>query len=247
MRIPRLYTNQPLLIDTAGELSDTAAHYVNTVLRMKADREIILFNGTGGEYTAKLTQVKKRLVSFEVTRFNEENRESKHYSHLAIGVSRGDRMDFVLQKATELGVSAITPLFTERTEVKLSGERLEKKFQHWQQIIVSACEQSQRNILPTLSSPTSLTDFFSDTKNAEQKPCRLILHPGEASFSIQNSPIQTRTILLVGPEGGFSEYELKEAINNKFETWALGPRILRTETAPLAALSVLQQFWGDWG
>ncbi|MGI1679317.1 MAG: 16S rRNA (uracil(1498)-N(3))-methyltransferase [Cellvibrionaceae bacterium] len=246
MRIPRLYSDQALAVGSIGELKDNSAHYVHNVLRMDSGRPILLFNGAGGEYTANLTRVSKKIVTFEVTGFIEGNRDSKLHSHLAIGISRGDKMDYVLQKATELGVSKITPLFTERTEVKLSGERLQKKMQHWQQVIVSACEQSQRNILPTLLPPISLTDFFSETKNTENELCRLILHPGESNFSIQTSPIQTNAVLLVGPEGGFSEYEIKEAEKNKFKTWVLGPRILRTETAPLAALSVLQQLWGDW-
>ena len=247
MRIPRLYSDQTLAVGSIGELKDNTAHYIHNVLRMDSGRPILLFNGTGGEYSANLIRVSKKIVTFEVTGFIEGDRESKLHSHLAIGISRGDKMDFVLQKATELGVSAITPLVTERTEVKLSGERLQKKMQHWQQVVISACEQSQRNILPVIHSPQTFSAFVLDAVEKNIHSSRLILHPGETNFSIQAAPLQSHAILLVGPEGGFSDIEVEESGEKGFMTWTLGPRILRTETAPIAALSVLQQCWGDWG
>lgn len=258
MRIPRLYTPQPLSLNSTGELADNTAHYVKNVLRMEAGRAVILFNGDGIEYTANLLQVGKRTVAFEVTDCHalENNRESSLQSHLAIGVSRGDRMDFVLQKATELGVSEITPIFTSRTEVKLSSERLKKKLQHWQQVIISACEQSQRTQLPTLNLAVTLSDFLiasadsnavhNSNEDEKDNSCKLLLHPGETNFSIAQSQKQSNVVLLIGPEGGFSEEEVSQAKQHDFQTWVLGPRILRTETAPVAALAVLQQMWGDF-
>src|SRR4051812_36224234 len=153
MRIPRVFTAQTLASNSSLILAEAQSHYLSKVLRMQAGRELILFNGEGGEYSAEISVVNKKTVEINIGEFFPENRQSHLQLELAIGVSRGERMDWVLQKATELGVTKITPLLTERTEVKLYGERADKKIEHWQQIIISACEQSQRNILPELSEP----------------------------------------------------------------------------------------------
>ena len=155
MRVPRIYLDQVLTIDSSVLLNESASHYLSKVLRMSVGRELIVFNGRGGEYAAVITQVDKKSIVIKTGKFNEDNRQSPLSIELAIGISRGERMDWVLQKATELGVTSITPLFTERTEVKVSGERQDKKIQHWQQILISACEQCQRNILPVLSRPVN--------------------------------------------------------------------------------------------
>ena len=170
MRIPRLYSDQTLAVGSIGELKDNTAHYIHNVLRMDSGRPILLFNGTGGEYSANLIRVSKKIVTFEVTGFIEGDRESKLHSHLAIGISRGDKMDFVLQKATELGVSAITPLVTERTEVKLSGERLQKKMQHWQQVVISACQVLIQSVIYSLTNSDQSENYKASGICAEN-PC----------------------------------------------------------------------------
>src|SRR6187402_3733953 len=172
MRIPRIFTTQTLTADSIIDLEEAPSHHLSKVLRMQAGRELILFNGAGGEYAGVIVAISKKTVAVKLTEFNPENRQSALQLELAIGVSRGDRMDWVLQKATELGVTKITPLLTERTEVKLGGERADKKMEHWQQIIISACEQCQRNILPELSEPQNFSDWI-DTCDAELK---FVLH-----------------------------------------------------------------------
>ena len=145
MRIPRIFINDTLRVGEEHALDEKASHYLCSVLRMDVSRDLIAFCGDGLEYAAIVTTAHKKKASIRVLSATANNRESPLHSHLAIGVSRGERFDFVVQKATELGISTITPLFTERTEVKLKGERLDKKLEHWQQIIISACEQCQRN------------------------------------------------------------------------------------------------------
>ena len=150
-----IHRTEPLSCDSSLDLDGSAARHLSSALRMKVGQEITLFNGQGGEYAATLTEVGKNKVSVKVVEYRDINRESALKVHLVIGVSRGERMDLIVQKATELGATEITPLFTERTEVKLNGERLEKKVRHWQQIAISACEQCQRNSVPRINSPNS--------------------------------------------------------------------------------------------
>lgn len=240
MRIPRIYTPQPLQLNCIIELEEQTAHYLNKVLRMETGRELILFNGQGGQYQAKITEAHKKIAQVEVRQFQADDRESPLNSELAIGISRGERMDLVIQKATELGVSTITPLFTERTEVKLSGSRLDKKLQHWQQIAISACEQSQRNLIPTVAKPQTFNDFI-DINNKELK--FVLHHRSNKQLSAYDKP--TNCCFLIGPEGGLSEVEIEQAENRNFESLSLGPRVLRTETAPLVALTLAQYLWGD--
>lgn len=208
---------------------------------MQAGRELILFNGEGGEYSAEISAVHKKQVDVSVKEFTAENRQSHLQLELAIGVSRGERMDWVLQKATELGVTKITPLMTERTEVKLGGERADKKMEHWQQILISACEQCQRNILPALSEPQYFSDWIS-TCDAELK---FVLHHRDNQGLPENQTTQS-VALLIGPEGGLDDDEIAQAIAQKFSPLTLGPRVLRTETAPVAAISLVQYLWGDF-
>ena len=161
MRIPRIFTDLTLSCDSSLILDGSAARHLSSALRMKVGQAITLFNGQGGEYAGELTAVGKSKVSVKVTEYCDINRESALKLHLAIGVSRGERMDLIVQKATELGVAEITPLFTERTEVKLSGERLDKKIRHWQQVAISACEQCQRNLVPVINSPATLDQWLN--------------------------------------------------------------------------------------
>ncbi|BFM18536.1 16S rRNA (uracil(1498)-N(3))-methyltransferase [Maricurvus nonylphenolicus] len=240
MRIPRIYTSQPLATSQTLELEENPSRHIAKVLRMEAGRELVLFNGEGGEYNATLTEVGKKRVSVTLGEFNDIDRASPLKIELAIGVSRGERFEWVLQKATELGVTSITPLFTDRTEVKLAGPRLEKKIGHWQQILISACEQCQLNQPPTLNTPQQFTQWLP-TAEADLK---LVLHHrSEKRLADQSQP--QSACLLIGPEGGLSTEEIQQAESLGFNALTLGPRVFRTETAPITAISLLQYLWGD--
>ncbi len=240
MRIPRIFCKQPLAVGTDIELDESGARHVAKVLRMQVDRPLILFNGEGGEYDATIVDVGKKNVRVKVGDFRQDDRQSPLPIHLGIGISRGERFEHVLQKATELGVTHITPLFTERTEVKLTGPRLEKKHLQWQQIIVSSCEQCQRNRLPTLAQPVRYDAWISEVE-AEQ---RFVLHH-RSDKALADTAKPDSVALVVGPEGGLSQTEIDTALQQQFQPLTLGPRVFRTETAPLAAISVMQYLWGD--
>ncbi len=209
---------------------------------MQAGRDLILFNGEGGEYSAIITVAGKKVVQVEVREFSKDDRQSPLKIHLGIGISRGERFDYVLQKATELGVSHITPLFTERTEVKLTGSRLEKKWQHWQQVTISSCEQCQRNLLPQLHHAQTLEQWLPQVDEAS----RFVLHH-RSEMNLSDTQAPRSVALAIGPEGGLSDREIIECENHEFQALTLGPRVFRTETAPLAAISIMQYLWGDLG
>jgi 16S rRNA (uracil1498-N3)-methyltransferase len=239
MRVPRVYVNQAL---GGGELSldERAAHYVGQVLRMRAGRELILFNGDGNAYAATITESGKKHVLCQLDSTALAALPSSPLNiELGIALSKGDRFDWVIQKATELGVTTITPLFSERVDVKLSGERLEKKQRHWQQIMISACEQCGRNDLVTINPAQALSQWRSSV-NAELK---LVLCPA-VEGAIANDQV-SEIALLVGPEGGLSDAEIADCLSQGFAALQLGPRVLRTETAPITAISILQYRWGD--
>lgn len=243
MRIPRLYTPQALASGSLIDLDEASARHLVSVLRMSAGQQVILFNGLGGEYSGQLSNVRKNTASVSVSKFIDSDRESPLKVHLAIGVSRGDRMDWIVQKATELGVCSITPLFTERTEVKLNAERLDKKNRHWQQVAISACEQCQRTLVPLVSPAIPLTQWVA----VDNDSLKLVLHHRADKRLTALNKDSNLVSLLVGPEGGLSDSEIDLSLNYGFKPLALGPRVLRTETAPLAALSILQSLWGDMG
>jgi 16S rRNA (uracil1498-N3)-methyltransferase len=241
MRIPRIYTGQHLSSGNQLALEESASHHLSKVLRMQAGRELILFNGAGGKFSAIIHEVTKKQVIVNITEHTPDNRESPLELELAIGISRGERFDWVLQKATELGVTKITPLITERTEVKTSGDRQEKMQDRWQQILISACEQCQRNLLPQLSTPVPIADWFPHV-NSE---FRFVLHHRD-SQRLPADKTPASVTLLIGPEGGLSEREIVQALEHNFKALTLGPRVLRTETAPIAAISLVQYLWGDF-
>lgn len=240
MRIPRIFIHQPLSANTAVVLSEDQSHYLNKVLRMQLGRELIAFDGRGGEYAAEIVDISKKAVTIQTRDFQDINKESPLELSLAIGVSRGERMDWVLQKATELGVTHIIPLITERTEVKLGGERSDKKMEHWQQILISSCEQCQRNTLPSLSDPQEISKWLPNAVGER----KFVLHHRDNKGLPSNAQVASAT-LLIGPEGGLSDDEIQLAINQGFDPLTLGPRVLRTETAPVAAISLVQYLWGD--
>lgn len=243
MRIPRIYTPQNLRPGATIELDETASHHMLRVLRLQENHILHIFNGLGAEYTAKLLPSNKHRATIFLEKAIDNSCESPLQIHLAQGISRGERMEYSLQKAVELGVYEITPVFTEHTEVKLNHTRENKKLEHWRAIIIHACEQSGRNWLPQLHAPKTFTDFLASNTTA----LKLIMHP-EYGDSLSNFALPNdRLVLLVGSEGGFSETEVKSSQQAGFKVWRFGPRILRTETVAPAALAVLQSHWGDIG
>jgi len=241
MRISRLYLDTPLAEHQTISLEGEPLHYISNVLRLKKGTELSVFNGQGGEFQAILTAVNKRSSILEIGKFTDSDNESSLSITLAQGISRGERMDFTLQKATELGVNRIIPLFTERCTVSLKAERLHKRLQHWQGIIRSACEQSGRNSLPTVEAAQNFDDFLQ-TKTSS---CQLILDPLSTHSLKSISSRPSSITILIGPEGGFSNRERELAYGNNYKGIQLGPRILRTETAAIASISAVQTLWGD--
>lgn len=250
MRIPRLYVDQKLTEKSVVILEQQPSHYLCKVLRVKAGRELVLFNGylsdTGsrGEYLATLTEANKKAAVVELKKFTATQSESNLKLELACCLIKNDRMDWLLQKATELGVTTISPLFSEHTDVKLSAERLDKKQCHWQQIVISACEQSGRNHVPIVNDPMSISKWLKQDSSEN----KYMLHPYDAepfAFANKSRQVKLSVALLVGPEGGLSDEEVAQAHRHQFKSVSLGPRILRAETAPLVALSILQSQLGD--
>ena len=241
MRISRIYTEQLLKQQSQIKLIGQQAHYLSKVLRLKANASLILFNGDGYDYKSLVTDIDKHSITLDIQESAVANSESPLHSILGLGLSRGERMDIAIQKSTELGVTEIVPLFTEFSEVKLQGERLQKKVKHWQQVAISACEQSGRNRPPKVHPPETLSSWCSQV-DCELK---LIFEPN-INKALPTEEKITQVALLMGPEGGFSEKELNTAANSDFKAVQLGPRILRTETAPIAALTSLQLLWGDF-
>ena len=238
----RIYLDQPLQTGAALELPDNAARHVAQVLRMRAGQSLTVFNGLGGEYQAELVEVAKRRVQVAIGSHDTLERESPLQVHLAQCVSKGDRMDWAIQKAVELGVARIIPVLSERSVVKLSDERWQKKLEHWRGVMIGACEQSGRTRLPELLPTCALPDYLGD----ETADHRWVLAPG-AEAALPSAGVQTAVAVLVGPEGGLSDRDLKQADAAGFQRLSLGPRVLRTETAAAAALTAVQLRFGDLG
>ncbi|QGP52672.1 Ribosomal RNA small subunit methyltransferase E [Piscirickettsia salmonis] len=240
MRVVRLYTTAALTVNQNFILDEKSAHHAINVLRMQSGDTLHLFNGDGLEYHAVIQELSKKTVMVNVTDYQKVQNESPLNVHLGQVISRGDKMDFTIQKAVELGVNKITPLFSERCGVQLAGKRLEKKHEHWQQVAISACEQSGRVRVPIVHQPTGLKEWL----NTDLAAHRLILHP-HLSHCLNMDDSIDACALLVGSEGGFSEQEVLMAVQHGFHSFQLGPRILRTETAALTALAILQSRLGD--
>ena len=240
MRIPRLYSPQLLPLEQIITLEAAASHYIGKVLRMQEKQEVIIFNGLAEQVSAHITSISKKHVCVFVNSYLPGPPASSLHTHLGQVMSRGERMDFAIQKATELGVNEITPLFSNRCEVKLDAARQAKRLTHWQQIAISACEQSGRIDIPHIYPPTLLNDWLEHT----QAQSKLVLHPYQTQpLASQDTPASCA--LLIGPEGGLTDQEVEQAQAQGYTGLNLGPRILRTETAPLAALTLLQYVWGD--
>ncbi len=241
MRIPRFHTEQELLPGQTVVLEEPTSHHLLHVLRMQPGESLVLFNGDGNEYQAVLEASSNKRASVLIEQVRQPDRESGLRIALGQGISRGERMDFVLQKSVELGVGSITPLWTQRCQVHISGTRLEKRLAHWRGVIRSACEQSGRVYLPELRDATQLKEWYrADARGQLQ----LVLDP-TASLRLSDIAPATEVRVLIGPEGGLLDEEISKAEQSGFLRIRLGPRILRTETAALAAVAALQTLWGD--
>ena len=243
MRIPRVHVDQPLGPGHEVLLPEQSGEHIARVLRLERGHPLILFNGDGCEYKATLASLAKRAVTAEVTAVQAVERESPLHLTLAQGIARGEKMDWILQKATELGVARIVPLVTERTEVKLDEERAERRLLHWTQVIAGACEQSGRTRLPQLEAPQRLDRWLSAL--GSDAALRLALIPGGDVGARELPAMVHGALLCVGPEGGFSDKDIAMLQQSQFRALRLGPRILRTETAGIAALAALQALQGD--
>ncbi|AWR60741.1 TPA: 16S rRNA (uracil(1498)-N(3))-methyltransferase [Proteus mirabilis] len=243
MRIPRIYHPEPLSAGTQTSLAEEAANHVGRVLRMSKGQKLALFDGSNQVFDADIIESSKKSVIVQVNEGQMDDRESPLDLHLGQVLSRGEKMEFTIQKSVELGVNTITPLISERCGVKLDPSRLEKKHQQWQKIIISACEQCGRNKIPQLMPVMSLEAWCAQTDDS----LKLNLHP-RASQSINTLPLPVKKVrLLIGPEGGLSPEEIAMTAKYHFTDILLGPRVLRTETTALTAITALQVRFGDLG
>ncbi len=245
MREVRIFSPTPLTANAIIELQAEAARHVSQVLRMQPGQALVLFDGTGGSYPAVISNLSNRTVSVETGTHQPEERESPVNLTLWHGLCRGERMDSIMQKATELGVNTIRPLLTERSLVKLDERRANKKLQHWQKIVVSACEQCGRNKLPSIEKPERLSEMLA---KASEFDIALLLDPQAImglSTTLENHSNAANILICTGPEGGFTDEETEAAAQAGMLKVHAGPRILRTETAPLVALSIVQALLGD--
>lgn len=241
MTLPRIYYPHPLQSAVVITLNQAASHHLLTVLRLKIGESLHIFNGEGGAYSAVLTNCQKKLAVITVKEFVAAERESPLVIHLGQAISRGERMDYTVQKSVELGVNRITPLFTERAGVQLNAERAQNRVAHWQKIAINASEQCGRCRIAAIDNPQTLTEFF-----AQATGLRLICSLFAAPQILPPLAIPvTQITLLIGPEGGFAPHEIERAQQAGFYPLSLGPRILRTETAAAVSLTLLQNYWGD--
>lgn len=240
MRIPRIFVEAEFEPNQTYVLSPEASRYVGRALRLAAGAGLCVFNGKGGSWQAALSfEGSQALVTLQA--FSAADIESPLNVTLLQAIGRGERMDYAIQKAVELGVTAIQPIFTERTVVRLEGERLAKRQQHWLGVARAACEQSGRNVVPAINATLPLTEALA----ASEADAKLVLAP-TASQNRLSTDKPASVALLIGPEGGLSKEEIAEAETAGWQSWQLGPRVLRTETAGSAALAVLQSRWGDF-
>ncbi|MBW9265085.1 MAG: 16S rRNA (uracil(1498)-N(3))-methyltransferase [Candidatus Thiodiazotropha sp. (ex. Lucinisca nassula)] len=242
MRVHRFFTPQFLHNGAQISLEEETSHHIHQVLRLKAGDDIILFNANGEEFDANLIQVNKKRVDAVIGRLLRHEAGSKLTIHLILGISRGTRMVFAMQKATELGVNRITPIFTERCVVKLNEKKSASRLSHWRHIIINACEQSGRCRIPVIDNPMEYGIALSNERSGK---AILLDHRSQCTLN-QITPPQTSLSILIGPEGGLTHKERQLAIQNGFIGIRLGPRVMRAETAPLAAIAAVQTLWGDF-
>lgn len=240
MRIPRIYQPQSFKLHDRVELDKETTHRLTTVLRIEKNNPIILFNGDGQEYLGTITQITRHHLQLQIIEISKQNKESPLIVHLGQTISKGEKMDFVIQKATELGVTTITPLFSERCVVHLKKERLDKKQDHWQKIAVHAAEQCGRTVVPIVEKPMDLLEWCGQ----RTEKTRLTLALSDTK-RFKDTDILESVAILIGPEGGLTEEEIQYAQRHQFNTLKLGPRVLRTETAALVVLTAIQLKAGD--
>ncbi len=240
----RFYNPENLTIGATVRLSDNAAAHATRVLRLEISDCIVLFNGDGNDYTSAITSIKKNEVLVIVKTFVKITNESPLNITLLQGISSGDRMDYTIQKAVELGVTAIVPIITTRSVVKLSNERAEKRQAHWQSVAHAACEQSGRAFIPTVFAPVQLSAWMAS--NPQDNATRVLLNPIGAIRLADLAKPTGNIALLIGAEGGLSQAEIDTVLSQGFKSVVLGARILRTETAALTAIAAMQTLWGDF-
>ena len=243
MRLTRVRVPEPLTRGRRHTIAGEAANHIARVLRLKVGDPLTVFDGRGGEYAARIESLRKGTVVIHVGESSAIDRESPLALTLAQGVSRGDRMDWVVQKATELGVTRIVPLLTERSVVRLDARQSARKLQHWQGIAIAACEQSGRDRIPEITAPLGLHDFLQ--LGNREPATRLLLSPTGDLGLDDLQELDGAAVVLIGPEGGLAENEQRAALQAGFIAVRLGPRILRTETAAVVALTLLQYQFGD--
>jgi 16S rRNA (uracil1498-N3)-methyltransferase len=243
MTVPRFYHSGELVSHRETFLDEAAAHHAARVLRLKEDDAVVLFNGKGGEYPARIAGIGKTKVTLLTGEWQDIERESPLQIILAQGVSSAEKMDYTVQKAVELGVTAIQPLTSQRSAARLDAARARKRIEHWRKVVIAACEQCGRNRIPQIAEMVSLKKFLG---NAESNSLRLVLSPEGGLFFRQLKYKGGEIILLVGAEGGFAPEEEQDARAAGFTLVALGRRVLRTETAGIAALAAMQTLWGDF-
>lgn len=239
-KMPRLYVPAELSVGETLTLPEGPARHVTRVLRMVEGAPLMLFDGQGREAGVRLADVSRKHTAVRIEALWQGSGESPLAVHLGQAISKGDRMDYAIQKAVELGVAAITPLYTERGDVRLKGDREEKKLAHWQAVAASACEQCGRAVVPPIYPPIALDEWLVE----RQEPLRLMLHLATGN-AFNQQPRPDAVALLIGPEGGLSETDVSAAVASGFTPLTLGPRVLRTETAPVVALTLLQHHFGD--
>lgn len=242
MRIHRIYVAQALAPETDLVIGGNSAHYLARVLRVTAGQSLVLFNGDGHDYAAEVIRTGKNGLNIRVLSRLPSRTESFLQITLVQAISRGERMDLTLQKCTELGVAAFQPLVTERVEVRIRPDKLPKRMEHWRQVVISACEQSGRSVIPAVNEPILLHEWLGQSGAGQ----RLVLAP-EAKIALPKFNLGHEVEILIGPEGGFSDAELAQIERGGVAAASLGPRILRTETAGPAAIAVLQALFGDFG
>ena len=242
MRLTRVYVDAPVAAGKRLVVAGSAANHITRVLRLRNGDALTVFDGSGGEFGARIEEFRKDSVLVSVEDHRPLDRESPLPLTLAQGISRGERMDWIIQKATELGTSRIVPLFTKRSVVRLDDKQADRKLQHWRAIAISACEQCGRNRIPELAAPV---DFFDVLPADSSGATRLLLSPtGDLRIDDLQDVAKGITVL-IGPEGGLEDVEQEAAIAAGFKAVRLGPRVLRTETAAIAALTIIQRYFGD--
>lgn len=243
MRSWRIYVDEALAEGRLVTLREERAHYASRVLRLRTGDPVTVFNGEGGEYHGAVREINKKTVTIETHVWHDYERESPLDVTLIQAVAAQEKMDFILQKAVELGVRGVIPVASARARVRLDPERAAKRLRHWRAIVVSACEQCGRNRLPEVHAVTDLDHCFASLAESSE---RWLLSP-EAGAGLRGRRLpEVPVYLLVGPEGGFSPEERQRAKDHGFQPLRLGPRVLRTETAALAALAAMQTLWGDF-